>query len=186
MPASCRPGTTLLVAESTWWQSVWIPTRIADAFTCNLLPRLSQGCGTGDTVLRATAQVMVDKKLKDAGYIYVRAVVRAGRGHGAATRVGHLAHCPARLAFPRLGPPQVNSDDCWLLAARDANGDIQPDPAKFPAATGGINGTIAFIHSLGMKAGLYTARGHNTCAGYAGACGHEAQGALLCGRVARW
>ena len=84
---------------------------------------------------------MVDKKLKDAGYIF------------------------------------VNSDDCWLLSARDANGDIQPDPAKFPASTGGINGTIAFIHSLGMKAGLYTARGHNTCAGYAGACGHEAQDA---------
>ena len=71
----------------------------------------------------------------------------------------------------------VNSDDCWLLSKRDANGNVQPDPDKFPASTGGINGTIAYIHSLGMKAGLYTARAHNTCAGFAGACGHEAQDA---------
>ena len=78
---------------------------------------------------------------------------------------------------PPPRPTVPAGDDCWLLAQRDRNGDVVPDPSKFPAATGGINGTIAFIHSLGMKAGLYTARGHNTCAGYAGACGHEAQDA---------
>ena len=75
------------------------------------------------------------------------------------------------------GYTYINSDDCWLLSERDANGNVQPDPDKFPASTGGINGTIAYIHSLGMKAGLYTARAHNTCAGFAGACGHEAQDA---------
>ena len=66
-------------------------------------------------------------------------------------------------------------DDCWLLTDRDANGNVQPDPSKFPG--GSINSTIAFIHSLGLKAGVYIARGHNTCAGRAGTCGHEAQDA---------
>ena len=67
----------------------------------------------------------------------------------------------------------VNSDDCWMLGARDAEGNLQPNPDKFP----NISDTIAFIHSLGLKSGLYTARGHNTCDGLAGACGHEAQDA---------
>ena len=82
----------------------------------------------------------------------------AGRrmGHGAWRELGAAGYRAPTPPTPR--PPQ-------------------PDPSKFPASSGGINGTIAYIHSLSMKSGLYTARGHNTCAGFAGACGHEAQDA---------
>ena len=68
----------------------------------------------------------------------------------------------------------INSDDCWMSGSRDAVGNLVPDPARFP----NITDTIAFIHSLGLKAGLYTARGTHTCDGFAGACDHEGQDAL--------
>lgn len=38
---------------------------------------------------------------------------------------------------------------------------------------------VRYINSLGLSAGLYTARGQHTCAGYAASCGYEAQDALL-------
>ncbi len=62
----------------------------------------------------------------------------------------------------------------WMLATRDANGNWIPNPEKFPS---GIDATISYIHSLGLSAGVYTARAHNTCAGFSGSCGHEAQDA---------
>jgi alpha-galactosidase len=61
-----------------------------------------------------------------------------------------------------------------LEANRDANGNLIPNPQKFP---NGLAPVFAHIHAHGLKAGLYTARGHNTCAGYMGACGHEAHDA---------
>lgn len=63
----------------------------------------------------------------------------------------------------------ISSDDSWMLGTRDAQGHLVPDPAKFP----NISATIAFIHSLNLSAGLYTARGTRTCCGFAGACGYE-------------
>jgi len=43
-------------------------------------------------------------------------------------------------------------DDCWQMS-RDANGTIQPDPAVFPS---GIPALIDYVHSKGLKFGLYT------------------------------
>ena len=65
----------------------------------------------------------------------------------------------------------VNSDDCWALPSRGANGSQQADPAVFPE---GFAATVAYIASLNMTTGLYTARGSNTCDARAGSCGHEA------------
>jgi hypothetical protein len=65
----------------------------------------------------------------------------------------------------------VSSDDSWMLGTRDAEGHLIPNPAKFPD---GIEATIAYIHSLNLSVGLYTARGTKTCCGFAGACGYEA------------
>jgi alpha-galactosidase len=68
----------------------------------------------------------------------------------------------------------VNIDDCWLKKQRDANGNLVPDPAKFPD---GIKGVADYVHSLGMKLGIYEDAGTATCAGYPGSLGHEAQDA---------
>jgi alpha-galactosidase len=68
----------------------------------------------------------------------------------------------------------VNSDDCWMTANRTADGHQVPDPVRFPD---GFKAVADFIHSLGLKSGLYTAKGPNTCAGFAASCNHEVEDA---------
>ena len=65
----------------------------------------------------------------------------------------------------------VNIDDCWMTHDRDAAGKLVPDPVKFPD---GISGTADYVHSLGLKLGIYEDAGTATCAGYPGSLGHEA------------
>ncbi|MEZ0110658.1 alpha-galactosidase [Catenulispora sp. EB89] len=68
------------------------------------------------------------------------------------------------------GYSYVNIDDCWLTHNRDSSGHLVPDPAKFPD---GISGTAAYVHSLGLKLGIYEDAGTMTCAGFPGSLGHE-------------
>jgi alpha-galactosidase len=69
------------------------------------------------------------------------------------------------------GYQYVNIDDCWLTHSRDPQtGRLVPDPVKFPD---GINGTAGYVHSLGLKLGIYEDAGTATCAGYPGSLGHE-------------
>ena len=72
------------------------------------------------------------------------------------------------------GYQYVNIDDCWLQKTRDASGNLQPDYTKFPD---GISGTAAYVHSKGLKLGIYEDAGTATCAGYPGSLGHEQQDA---------
>src|SRR3954454_23555494 len=69
------------------------------------------------------------------------------------------------------GYQYVNIDDCWLEKTRSADGHLVPDPVKFPD---GIKGTADYVHSLGLKLGIYEDAGTLTCAGYPGSYGHEA------------
>ncbi|MFF9405388.1 NPCBM/NEW2 domain-containing protein [Streptomyces anandii] len=66
----------------------------------------------------------------------------------------------------------VNLDDCWALPERDADGKLVPDPARFP---NGIKAVADYVHSKGLKLGIYTSAGTKTCnsAGFPGALGHE-------------
>jgi alpha-galactosidase len=68
------------------------------------------------------------------------------------------------------GYTYVNIDDCWLTHSRDSSGRLVPDPSKFPD---GIKGTADYVHSLGLKLGIYEDAGTATCAGYPGSLGHE-------------
>jgi alpha-galactosidase len=68
------------------------------------------------------------------------------------------------------GYQYVNIDDCWLEKSRSADGHLVPDPTKFPD---GIKGTADYVHSLGLKLGIYEDAGTETCAGYPGSYGHE-------------
>ena len=74
------------------------------------------------------------------------------------------------------GYQYVNIDDCWQEKTRDANGDLVPDPAKFPD---GIAALAAYVHSKGLKLGIYEDAGTTTCGGYPGSLGHEQQDAAL-------
>ncbi|MEU8471192.1 alpha-galactosidase [Streptomyces sp. NPDC029006] len=68
------------------------------------------------------------------------------------------------------GYTYVNIDDCWMTHSRDSGGHLVPDPAKSPS---GIKGTADYVHSLGLKLGIYEDAGTATCAGYPGSLGHE-------------
>ena len=73
----------------------------------------------------------------------------------------------------------LNMDDCWH-GQRDADGFIQPDAKRFPS---GIKALADYVHSKGLKFGLYSDAGRKTCAGMPGSFGHEYQDAI---QYARW
>jgi alpha-galactosidase len=68
----------------------------------------------------------------------------------------------------------VNIDDCWH-GQRNAQGFIQPDPQRFPS---GIKALADYVHSKGLKLGIYSDVGNQTCGGRPGSRGHEYQDAL--------
>ncbi|XP_074651733.1 alpha-N-acetylgalactosaminidase-like isoform X2 [Tubulanus polymorphus] len=56
-------------------------------------------------------------------------------------------------------------DDCWLDHTRAPDGSLRPDPVRFP---NGIKHLADYVHSLGLKFGIYEDFGTKTCAGYPG------------------
>jgi len=60
-------------------------------------------------------------------------------------------------------------DDAWQ-SGRDKNGKILADKIKFPS---GIKALADYIHSKGLKFGIYTDCGTKTCGGYEGSLNHE-------------
>jgi len=65
----------------------------------------------------------------------------------------------------------INIDDTWE-AGRDAQGFIQPNQ-KFPD----MKALADYVHSKGLKIGIYSSPAAKTCAGYEGSLGHEEQDA---------
>jgi len=65
----------------------------------------------------------------------------------------------------------VNIDDSWQ-GVRDANGVLHAN-AKFPD----MRALADYVHSKGLKLGIYSGPGAKTCGGYAGSLGHEEQDA---------
>lgn len=64
-------------------------------------------------------------------------------------------------------------DDCWQVD-RDAQGNIIVDGKSFPS---GIKALADYVHSKGLKFGIYSDAGTNTCAGRPGSWGYEFQDA---------
>lgn len=80
------------------------------------------------------------------------------------------AEALVRHGLAARGYRYVNIDDGWALQ-RLANGDIRIRDSMFPSArdgslTGSFRPFVDYIHGLGLKAGLYTDIGRNTCAQY--------------------
>ncbi len=67
----------------------------------------------------------------------------------------------------------VNIDDTWQ-GERDASGVIHAN-SKFPD----MKALSDYVHSRGLKIGIYSSPGPKTCAGYAGSYGHEEQDAKI-------
>jgi alpha-galactosidase len=71
----------------------------------------------------------------------------------------------------------INIDDCWE-AGRDPEGNILSNQ-KFPD----MKALTDYVHSKGLKIGLYSSPGRKTCAGYTASYEHEVQDAR---RYAEW
>lgn len=61
-------------------------------------------------------------------------------------------------------------DDCWSKRVRDENGKLEADPVKFPH---GMKYVADYVHSKGLKFGMYSCSGAVTCASYPGSYQHE-------------
>lgn len=98
-----------------------------------------------DSIMRASAAAMVSSGMADHGYMYV-----------------NIDDCWA--IKPGSEDPALNGDQ------RDKDGMIRSNK-RFPD----MRSMTDYIHSLGLKAGIYTSPGPLTCAGHTGAYGHEEQ-----------
>ncbi len=61
-------------------------------------------------------------------------------------------------------------DDGWMAKKRDGDGNLVADPNKFPS---GMKAIGDYIHSKGLKFGIYEDRGHLTCQQLPGSFKHE-------------
>ncbi|KAM1302579.1 hypothetical protein ACFX2F_020524 [Malus domestica] len=75
----------------------------------------------------------------------------------------------------KLGYTYVNIDDCWAEFSRDHKGNLAPKKSTFPS---GIRSLADYVHSKGLKLGIYSDAGYFTCSKtMPGSLGHEEQDA---------
>lgn len=85
--------------------------------------------------------------------------------------VREIADAMATNGMKGAGYVYVNIDDTWQ-AGRDGQGNIQSN-SKFPD----MKALADYVHSKGLKIGIYSSPGTKTCAGFEGSYGHESQDA---------
>ncbi|KAF3778250.1 Alpha-galactosidase [Nymphaea thermarum] len=74
-----------------------------------------------------------------------------------------------------LGYRYVNIDDCWAEGNRDGYGNLVARASTFPS---GIKALADYVHSKGLKLGIYSDAGYTTCSKtMPGSLGHEEQDA---------
>ena len=93
--------------------------------------------------------------------------------------IREIADAMATNGMKDAGYQYVNIDDCWH-GQRDEQGFIHPDPQRFPS---GMKALADYVHSKGLKLGIYSDAGAKTCGGKPASRGHEYQDALT---YAQW
>ncbi|KAI5644696.1 alpha galactosidase A domain-containing protein [Phthorimaea operculella] len=71
--------------------------------------------------------------------------------------------------YQEAGYEYIIIDDCWSEKARDWQGRLVPDRLRFPR---GMKFLADYIHSKGLKFGMYTNIAKTTCMHYPGSRGH--------------
>jgi len=82
-----------------------------------------------------------------------------------------MADAMAASGLREAGYAYINIDDTWE-GTRDARGNIRAN-SKFPD----MKALADYVHSKGLKLGIYSSPGPKTCAGYEGSYLHEARDA---------
>ena len=84
--------------------------------------------------------------------------------------IREMADCMVSEGYRDAGYEYLVIDDCWSLRQRGADGRLVPDPEKFPH---GMKAVADYVHSKGLKFGMYSCAGVRTCAGYPSSYDHE-------------
>ncbi|PYV56957.1 MAG: alpha-galactosidase [Acidobacteria bacterium] len=84
-----------------------------------------------------------------------------------------MADAMVKSGMKDAGYQYVVIDDCWQVS-RDANGTIVVDPQRFP---NGMKAVADYVHSVGLKFGIYSDAGTMTCQKRPAGLGHEYQDA---------
>src|SRR5437764_3063876 len=87
--------------------------------------------------------------------------------------IREMADAMVSSGMQAAGYQYVNIDDCWQVS-RDAQGTIVADPQRFSS---GMKALADYIHSKGLRLGLYTDAGTGTCEKRPGSLNHEVQDA---------
>lgn len=139
------------------------PFKIVSGETLSLTPPMGWNSWyvhynrVSDKIMRASADAMISSGMADVGYMYV-----------------NIDDCWMNTE----GTNKYMSDSTRIGPLRDSNGNILPN-RHFPD----MKAMTDYIHSKGLKAGIYTSPGPNTCCGMAGSYRHEEQDAA---RFAEW
>lgn len=88
--------------------------------------------------------------------------------------IKQMADAMVSSGMKDAGYTYINIDDCWH-GDRDEKGFISPDPKRFP---NGMKAVADYVHSKGLKLGIYSDAGSQTCGGRPGSRGYEFQDAL--------
>ncbi|XP_028805614.1 alpha-galactosidase-like [Neltuma alba] len=89
--------------------------------------------------------------------------------------IRETADAMVSTSLAALGYQYINLDDCWAELDRDSEGNMVPKASKFPS---GIKALADYVHSKGLKLGVYSDAGNQTCSKQMpGSLGHEEQDA---------
>jgi alpha-galactosidase len=89
------------------------------------------------------------------------------------TLIRGMADAVVSTGMKDAGYEYVVIDDCWQVS-RDVEGNIVPDAKRFPS---GMKALGDYIHSKGLKFGIYSDAGTGTCQNRPGGRGYEFQDA---------
>ncbi|CAA7399095.1 unnamed protein product [Spirodela intermedia] len=76
------------------------------------------------------------------------------------TVIRETADALVSTGLSKLGYHYVNIDDCWAELNRDAEGNLVPRKSTFPS---GMKALADYVHSKGLKLGIYSDAGYLTC-----------------------
>ena len=93
--------------------------------------------------------------------------------------IKEMADVMVSSGMKAVGYEYIVIDDCWQIG-RDKEGYIIVDKEKFPS---GIKSLVDYVHSKGLKFGIYSDAGTKTCAGRPGSKGYELEDAKT---YAKW
>jgi len=95
------------------------------------------------------------------------------------TIIREIADALVKTGMKDAGYEYITVDDCWQIG-RDSLGNILADPERFPS---GMKSLVDYVHSKGLKFGIYSDAGTQTCQGRPGSRGYEFQDART---YAKW